>query len=133
MLSQSHVHRFFRHASLAAKKYEDSHVARQEVKEHIRNVREIATRKDADAEEIHRALRVLESKVMDAMDKQSKVIRHVHEEKSFNHQLLQRISSLETHLKKYMEHQEKRAKRIKKIEERMNKKVKKKKPKGPLP
>jgi hypothetical protein len=120
MLSEHHVHKFFHFACRAAKKYEESHLARQAVKDHIKGFKDVAATKDAKF--IERSLIELEGKVMDAMDKQSKVIKHVHEEESFNHQLLHRIASIEKHLERYMNHQEKRAERIKKIEERMKQK-----------
>lgn len=121
------VEKFFRHLCMASKKQEESQTAKKELREHIQTVKELSTNKDTKASDIRNALKELETKIELAIEKQTKVIKHVTEEQVVGNEVLRKITSLEKQVTGYLKHQQKRHHRIRQLEA----KIKKKTSKGP--
>jgi hypothetical protein len=113
------VQRFLKHIALVYKNTKESETAKRDLRQHIRNIRQLSATKHGKDTEIRLALKELEDKMDSALAKEGRVVRHVYDAHSSDDELMKRLGNLEKQLGSYLEAQELRAKRVEELEARI--------------
>jgi len=118
-LDHARIHKFLAHLCRAYKKIEESQLAREELKAYLDSIKEAMTQKQLKQPQIQQMLADLELKMMGALEKQGKVVRHEYDNNKINAELIKGIDTLSLQLEAYVKDKELRDKRIKELEEKV--------------
>tara|TARA_Y100000310_G_scaffold342895_1_gene448120 strand:- start:7113 stop:7649 length:537 start_codon:yes stop_codon:yes gene_type:complete len=109
---------FFKHTIFAFKKYEEREYAIINLKDHLKKLKKIASKKE-HKKDFSEQLAELEDKIAIALEKERTIIKHVFDDETYNSKLHSRIELLDNKLGKYLDGRKLRSKRVKELEQKI--------------